>query len=97
MVVFVCRDRHRARECARRADGALCASRAYAGERPADWSYTGREAIMFAAERDVHEGQLGAYAVPVIPPAVRAELSGQERQSAPRVITTTIAGTPVRR
>jgi DNA-binding transcriptional ArsR family regulator len=34
LVVFVCRDRARARECARRADPLLRASRAYAGEYP---------------------------------------------------------------
>jgi hypothetical protein len=42
-VVFVCRDRVRARECARRADAVLTACRAYAGEYPAEWEYPGRE------------------------------------------------------
>jgi Replication-relaxation len=71
LVVFVCRDRRRARECARRADRVLCACRAYAGEHPRDWEYTGRAAILFAAERDVHEGVLLAYGVPPLPPSVR--------------------------
>ncbi len=71
LVVFLCRDRVRARECARRADHLLSACRAYAGEYPRDWEYPGRGAIMFAAERDVHEGMLGAYGVPRLPPAVR--------------------------
>jgi predicted transcriptional regulator len=71
LVVFVCRDRGRARECARRADHVLRACRAYAGEYPHDWEYPGRERTLFVAERDVHEGLLGAYGVPRLPPAAR--------------------------
>jgi hypothetical protein len=71
MVVFVCRDRARARACAKRADSALLACRAYAGEYPFDWEYPGRERILFASERDVHEGRLCAYGVPRLPPEVR--------------------------
>jgi hypothetical protein len=71
VVVFVCRDRPRARECARRADSVLRACHAYAGEYPVDWEYPGRERILFAAERDVHEGLLRAYGVPRLPPEVR--------------------------
>jgi Replication-relaxation len=70
-VVFVCVDRACARESARRADGALCACRAYAGEYPFDWEYPGREQILFASERDMHEGLLHAYGVPRVPPEVR--------------------------
>jgi hypothetical protein len=72
LVVFVCRDGSRARECARRADHILTACRAYAGEYPSDWHYLGRERIVFAAERDAHEGRLGAWGVPRLPPDVRA-------------------------
>lgn len=71
LVVFVCRDRARARECARRADTVLCACRAYAGEYPVDWEYPAREQVLFVAERDVHEGLLRAYGVPHLPPHVR--------------------------
>ena len=71
VVVFVCRDRARARECARCADTALRACRAYAGEYPLDWEYPGRERIVFVAERDAHEGLLRAYGVPRLPPDVR--------------------------
>jgi hypothetical protein len=77
-VVFVCRDRARARQCARLADGLLLASRAYAGEHPDRWLYTARERILFAAERDVHEGLLGCYAVPGLPPHIRARAAGGE-------------------
>ncbi|HXA55601.1 MAG TPA: replication-relaxation family protein [Solirubrobacteraceae bacterium] len=72
VAVLLCRDRHRARECARRADQLLCACRAYAGEPPGEWEYPGRAAIVFAAERDAHEGVLLAYGVPPLPPTVRA-------------------------
>jgi hypothetical protein len=71
IVVFVCRDRARARESARRADGALRACRAYAGEYPFDWEYSGRTGILFASERDVHEALLHAYGVARVPPEVR--------------------------
>jgi hypothetical protein len=75
VVVFVCRDRARARECARRADPVLRACRAYAGEYPFDWDYPGRRGIVFAAERDIHEGLLRAYRVPALPPEVRVVAS----------------------
>jgi hypothetical protein len=71
VVVFVCRDRARARECARHADSVLRACRAYAGEYPFDWQYPGRERTLFASERDVHERLLRAYGVPRLPPEVR--------------------------
>ncbi len=71
MVVFVCRDRTRARECAKRADSVLVACRAYAGEYPVDWEYPGRERTLFVAERDAHEGLLRAYGIPRLPPEVR--------------------------
>jgi hypothetical protein len=71
IVVFVCRDRARARALALCADAVLRACRAYAGEYPFDWEYPGRERIVFAAERDAHEGSLAAYAVPPLPPDVR--------------------------
>jgi Replication-relaxation len=71
LVVFVCRDRARARRCATCADPLLRACRAYAGEYPADWEYTGRDLILFVSERDLHEGLTGAHGVPRLPPAVR--------------------------
>ena len=71
LVVFVCRDRARARACARAADLVLRACRAYAGEYPLDWEYLGRERIVFVAERDMHEGLLHSYGVPRLPPEVR--------------------------
>jgi hypothetical protein len=71
VVVFVCRDRARARECARLADDILRASRAYAGEYPFEWEYPGRERVLFASERDIHEQIACAYGVARLPPDVR--------------------------
>ena len=86
LVVFVCRDRARARECARRADQVLTACRAYAGEYPRDWEYPGRECIVFVAERDVHEGHLRAWGVPHLPPKVRVTAAeGDPRKRDPLV------------
>jgi hypothetical protein len=76
LVVFICRDRARARECARRTDRVLIACRAYAGEYPADWQYPARERVLFAAERDAHEGLLCAYGIPRLPPEVRVAAAG---------------------
>jgi hypothetical protein len=79
-VVFVCRDRARARACALAADAVLRACRAYAGEYPFDWDYPGRQRTSFVSERDVHEGVLHAYRVPRLPPSVRvAEAHGDPR------------------
>jgi hypothetical protein len=85
VVVFVCRDRARARECARAADSVLRACRAYAGEYPLDWEYPGRECVLFVAERDVHEGLLRAYGVPRLPPAVRVTAAHGDPRAAEAV------------
>ncbi len=80
VVVFVCRDRRRARRCAQVADAVLRACRAYAGEYPFDWEYPGRERVLFVAERDLHEGSAYACGVPRLPPAVRVvEAHGDPR------------------
>jgi hypothetical protein len=86
IVVFVCRDRFRARECARRADRVLTACRAYAGEYPQDWQYPGRERILFASERDAHEGLLRGWGIPSLPPKVRvAAMNGDPRRRDPLI------------
>jgi Replication-relaxation len=82
LIVFICRDRARARECARRADAVLTACRAYAGEYPADWEYPGREGALFVAERDVHEGCLRGYGVPRLPPEVRVSVAHGDPRAA---------------
>jgi len=95
VVVFVCRDRARARTCARSADALLCACRAYAGEYPHDWEYPGRQRIVFASERDAHEGLLRAYGVPRLPPAVRVSAArGDPRAGAATAAAIQIPGLP---
>ncbi|HEX5224827.1 MAG TPA: replication-relaxation family protein [Solirubrobacteraceae bacterium] len=86
LVVFLCRDRDRARELAHDADAVLGACRAYPGDYPYNWEYPGRERIVFAAERDAHEGSLAAFCVPVLPPRAR-ELAarGEPDAARPRV------------
>lgn len=86
LVVFVCRDRSRACECARRADRVLTACRAYAGEYPRDWEYPGREYIMFVAERDAHEGHLRSWGVPHLPPNVRITATGGDPRARDPVV-----------
>lgn len=96
VVVFVCRDRVRARECARGADAALTASRAYAGEYPGDWEYPGREGIVFVAEREVYEGRLHGYGVPLLPPEVRvAAADGDPRARASAIRPVRLPGVPL--
>ena len=86
LLVFVCPDRSRARRCAELADSALLACRAYAGEYPSNWEYTGRSRTLFVSERDLHEGFGRAYGVPSLPPAVRiAEHGGDPAAAEPRV------------
>jgi hypothetical protein len=86
LVVFVCRDRSRAHECARRADRVLTACRAYAGEYPKDWEYPSRERIVFVAERDAHEGRLCSWGVQRLPPEVRVATNGGDpRQHDPLI------------
>ena len=95
LVVFVCRSRARARECARRADGVLVACRAYAGDYPQSWEYPSRGAIVFAAERDVHEGVLHAWAPPELPPLVRVSLAdGDPAAGEARAVGVTILPAP---
>jgi protein involved in plasmid replication-relaxation len=92
VVVFVCRDRARARESARSADSVLSACRAYAGEYPHDWEYPGRQRILFVGERDVHEGILHAYGVPGLPPEVRVRAAhGDPRAAAATAQPRTLA------
>ena len=93
IVVFVCRDRARARECVRRADKVLTACRAYAGEYPQDWEYQGRTNISFAAERDAHEALLQGCRVPALPPEVRiAAMGGDPRGRDPFIESCDIYG-----
>jgi hypothetical protein len=94
-VVFVCRDRPRARECARAADRVLTAARAYPGEYPASWEYPARERVLFVAERDVYQGLLSGWRPPGLPPEVRAA-AGDPSAREPLLCSGEIGFAPVR-
>ncbi len=85
-VVFVCRDKARARECARRADRIVTASRAYPGEYPSAWEYPGRAHILYAAEREIHEGSLSAWGLPSLPPDVRVLAAGGDPRARDAIV-----------
>jgi hypothetical protein len=72
LVVFVCRDRANAKEFCRAADPVVTAGHAYGGEYASEWDYPGRQQTLFVSERDVHEGRTAGYALPALPPDVRA-------------------------
>jgi hypothetical protein len=78
ITVFICRSRERAAALARLADMLLRACRAYPGEYPFAWEYPGRERMLFVSERDAHEGCLGGFGVPSLPPHVRAQAHGAD-------------------
>jgi hypothetical protein len=86
LVVFISRDRSRARECARQADRVLTACRAYPGEYPSEWDYPGRERIAFASERDAHESSLCSWGVPRLPPEVRVAVAAGDPRARDPVI-----------
>jgi hypothetical protein len=95
LVVFICRDRPRARECARAADRVLTAARAYPGEYPASWEYPARERVLFVAERDVYQGLLSGWRPPGLPPEVRAA-AGDPSAREPLLRSGEIGFAPVR-
>jgi hypothetical protein len=60
-----------------------------ADEYPREWDYAGRERMLFAAERAIHERSLEAYALPQLPPEVRVARADGDRRAAgcqPRVV-----------
>ncbi len=75
-VVFVCPSYTAALACAREADELMTGRIGVMGT-PADhWYYAGRDHLFFAAEEDIHHGELTALALPAQPPALRHELAG---------------------
>jgi hypothetical protein len=77
LLVVLCADAGRARECALMADRLLCATLARIGAGPLDWERPGRSRIRFADEREVHAGSLAAWQVPRHPPALRDGQPGE--------------------
>jgi len=82
LVIFVCRDQANAKEFCRAADPVVTAGHAYGGEYASEWDYPGRQRMLFVAERDAHEGNMAAYALPSLPPRVRVVAANGERSAA---------------
>jgi hypothetical protein len=77
--VILCRDHDSATGFARLADEILVACHARIGTPPEAWAYPGREGVVIAVERDLHEGRLVGYRVPPVGAAVRRERTGTLR------------------
>ncbi len=92
LVVFICRDGPTARDCARKADHVLRACRAYAGDYSHHWDYLGRQSVVFVSERAAHEGELTGFAVPALPPDVRASLADEDSAGEARAIAVRFPG-----
>jgi hypothetical protein len=75
--VFVGRDQAELASLIALADRTLTTRIAKAGTNERDWPFPGRGSILFASERDVHDGSLRALAVPAYPPQQRQRLQQQ--------------------
>jgi hypothetical protein len=71
-VVMLCGDKAQALARAVLADAVLTACLAEIGVAPEDWQRPGRDGLHFVAEADLHRGELTAWTVPRLPPALRA-------------------------
>lgn len=80
MVVFVSEDERSLLTLLKIADGALTTRVAKAGTDELSWPHPGRRGILFAVERDIHEGSLRALALPEHPPELRVRAGGPEAQ-----------------
>jgi hypothetical protein len=78
MVVFVSEDERSLLRLLKIADNALTTRVAKAGTDELSWPHPGRHGILFAVERDIHEGSLQALALPELPPQVRVQAGGLE-------------------
>jgi hypothetical protein len=85
-VVFVCRTAEMAMAYARAADQTLKGSIGVTGSRPQDRYYPARDHVFFVVERDIHDSQLTALALPTLPPALRQALDGASNLSLSRVL-----------
>jgi len=70
-VVMLCADEAHALARAVLADAVLTACLAEIGVAPEDWQRPGRRGLHFVAEADLHRGELTAWTVPRLPPALR--------------------------
>ena len=79
-VIFICTDEAHAASFMRAADREVTGRLARPGTAEGTWPYPGRERMLFAAERDVHAGNLRAWKLPAEPTGSgsRAELEPRE-------------------
>jgi Replication-relaxation len=85
VVLFVCTTEEMAIAYARAADHTLKGSIGVTGSPPQDRYYPGRDHLFFAVERDIHDGDLAALALPQWPPELRENLEGTDELAVSRV------------
>ena len=74
--MFVSPNNHAALACAREADELMTGRIGVMGAPAEHWYYAGRDHIFFAAEADIHCGDLSVLALPAHPPGLRERLAG---------------------
>ena len=72
VVVVLCTDKTQALARVAQADAVLTACLAEIGVAPEHWQRPGRRGLHYVAEGDLHRGELTAWTVPRLPPALRA-------------------------
>jgi hypothetical protein len=85
-VVLVSPNNHAALACARQADELMTGRIGVMGAPAEHWYYAGRDHLFFAAEPDIHHGELCGLALPAQPPGLRERLTGSRELSLDRVI-----------
>lgn len=66
-MVFVCQDEEQREQFMSAADHELTGHRWHPSVDPDEYEYVGRRHILFAIERDVHQGSLDAWRLPTYP------------------------------
>jgi hypothetical protein len=85
VVLFVCTTEDMAMAYVRAADSTLKGSIGVTGSPPHERYYPARDHLFFAVERDIHDGDLAALALPQWPPELRENLDGTDELSVSRV------------
>lgn len=78
-VLFVCQDEDQRRQFLNTADHELTGHRWYPSARPEQHDHIGRRRILFALERDAHDGVLEAWRLPAFPPGHPAQTAEVRR------------------
>jgi hypothetical protein len=84
-VIFVSPNNHAALACACEADELMTGRIGAMGAPAEHWYYAGRDHLFFAAESDIHHGDLSALSLPPHPPGLRERLSGSRELGLGRV------------